>query len=114
VTALAQMVRGQREADLRGPLGISDLSREAGERGVESFLRFMAILSINLGILNLLPVPALDGGRLLFVGAEAVRGRRVEPSREAVVHLIGFVLVLGLMAVLTVMEFADKLGPLVR
>jgi regulator of sigma E protease len=55
-------------------------------------------------ILNLLPIPALDGGRLLFIGAEAIRGRRVEPAREALVHLIGFMLLVGLMVLLTVAD----------
>lgn len=104
IGALVEMVRREREADLRGPLGIADLSREAGTRGTDVFLQLMAILSINLAIINLLPIPALDGGRLLFIAAEAIRGRRVEPSREAVVHLIGFALVIGLMGVLTVYD----------
>ncbi len=104
VSALVQMLRREMEADLRGPLGIADLSRQAAENGATTFFQFMAILSINLAIINLLPIPALDGGRLLFITAEAVRGRRVEPSREAVIHLIGFALVLGLMAMLTLFD----------
>jgi len=83
--------------------------RPAG-RGLTVFLGIMALLSINLGIINLLPIPALDGGRLLFIAAEAIRGRRVEPAREAVVHLIGFALVIGLMVVLTVAEAYSELN----
>jgi regulator of sigma E protease len=104
VSALAQMLRREMEADLRGPLGIAELSKQTMDRGVQTFLQFMAVLSINLAIINLLPIPALDGGRLLFIAAEAIRGRRMEPSREAVVHLIGFALVIGLMAMLTVFD----------
>jgi regulator of sigma E protease len=104
IDALVRMVRREMEADLRGPLGIAELSKETMDRGAQSFLQFMAVLSINLAIINLLPIPALDGGRLLFIAAEAVRGRRIEPSREAVVHLIGFALVIGLMAMLTVFD----------
>jgi regulator of sigma E protease len=110
VTTLAQMFIGRAEVEIAGPVGISIMSRQMGEQGMVAFLRFMALLSLNLGILNLLPIPALDGGRLLFIAAEAVRGRRIEPSREAVVHLIGFVLVIGLMAVVTIMEVARLTG----
>lgn len=110
ITTLARMFVGRAEVELAGPVGISIMSRQMGEQGMVSFLRFMALLSLNLGLINLLPIPALDGGRLLFIAAEAVRGKRVEPSREAVVHLIGFVLVIGLMAAITVVEVARLTG----
>ena len=57
------------------------------------------LLSVNLGVLNLLPVPALDGGRLLFLLFEAISGRKVPPEKEGFVHLIGFVLLMVLMVV---------------
>jgi regulator of sigma E protease len=104
INGLVGMIRRETDADLRGPLGIAELSKETMDRGAQTFLQFMAVLSINLAIINLLPIPALDGGRLLFIAAEAVRGRRIEPTREAVVHLIGFALVIGLMAMLTVFD----------
>ncbi len=107
IDALVGMVRRTRDVDLRGPLGIAEISRQATRQGPEVFLGFMALLSINFAVINLLPIPALDGGRLLFIAAEAIRGRRVEPSREALVHLIGFGLVLGLMAVLTLSDLAS-------
>ncbi len=96
--------------NLAGPIGIGKISRNSAQGGVMSFLGFMALLSVNLGLINLLPIPALDGGRLLFVGLEAVRGRRIEPSREQLVHVIGFVVVIGLMLVLTAREVADLIG----
>lgn len=110
LTALASMFTGQQDVQLAGPVGISIMSREMGQQGVVALLEFMALLSLNLGLINLLPIPALDGGRLLFIAAEALRGRRVEPNREAVVHLIGFVAVIGLMGVLTLMEVARLTG----
>jgi regulator of sigma E protease len=110
VTALARMFTGQAEVSLKGPVGIGIMSREFGEQGWLPLLNFMAMLSLNLGIINLLPIPALDGGRLIFIAAEAVRGRRVEPSREAVVHLVGFVLVIGIMVVITAVEIARMTG----
>jgi regulator of sigma E protease len=111
VKGLFDMITGAIAPAIAGPVGIAKLGKQAGEQGADTFLFFMALLSINLGIINLLPIPALDGGRLMFIGFEALRGRRMEPTREAVVHLIGFALVLGLMAVITVWEVA-KLGNL--
>lgn len=108
VVGLGQMVRAPSKADIAGPVGISRLSQQVAREGWENFLLFMALLSINLGVINLLPIPALDGGRLLFIGLEALRGRRVEPSREAVVHLVGFALVIGLMLVITAYEVFGK------
>lgn len=104
VQGLTDMVLGRQEVALAGPVKISEMSRDVSSQGMDKFLLFMALLSINLGIINLLPIPALDGGRLLFIAAEAVRGKRIEPAREAVVHFVGFVLVIGLMIVLTAVE----------
>ncbi len=104
VEGLAKMLVGQERLALAGPVKISEMSRDVSNQGADKFLLFMALLSINLGIINLLPIPALDGGRLLFIAAEAIRGRRVEPAREAVVHFVGFVVVIGLMIVLTAFE----------
>lgn len=104
VDGLYRMLTGQLAADIAGPVGISKMSQQAGEQGAATFFSFMALLSINLGIINLIPIPALDGGRLLFILLEALRGRRIEPNREAIVHLIGFALVIGLMLVVTVYE----------
>jgi regulator of sigma E protease len=110
LTALARMVTGRASVQLAGPVGISIMSRQMGEQGLVPFLEFVALLSLNLGLINLLPIPALDGGRLIFILAEAVRGKRVEPAREAVVHLIGFVAVIALMGVLTLLEVARLTG----
>ena len=57
------------------------------------------LLSVNLGVMNLLPIPALDGGRLVFLLIEAVRGRALPQEKESMVHFVGFVLLMGLMAV---------------
>ncbi len=64
-------------------------------------MKWGAILSINLGIVNLLPLPALDGGRLLFFAIEAVRGKPVDRQKEGMVHFIGFALLMLLMLVVT-------------
>lgn len=64
-------------------------------------MRWAAILSINLGIMNLLPLPALDGGRLMFFGVEALRGKPIDRHKEGMVHFIGFALLMLLMLVVT-------------
>jgi regulator of sigma E protease len=64
-------------------------------------------LSAALAITNLLPLPALDGGRLLFILIEIVRGRRVSPEREGMIHMIGFALLLGLMLLITVNDLSS-------
>jgi regulator of sigma E protease len=70
-------------------------------------LRLSAVLSAALAITNLLPLPALDGGRLLFIAIEAIRGRRVSPQREGMVHMVGFMLLLSLMVLITVRDIAS-------
>jgi regulator of sigma E protease len=80
-TGLAQMIGGRRSTDeLGGPLRIAQLSGQVAQLGVASLISFIAVLSVNLGLINLLPIPVLDGGHLLFYLAEAVRGRPL-PSR---------------------------------
>lgn len=91
---------------IAGPIGIAQLSREVAQQGIRPLLNFTAFLSINLGLLNLLPLPALDGGRLAFVVAEWIRGKRIPPEREAVVHFIGMMLLIGLMVVVSYLDVA--------
>ena len=64
-----------------------------------TMLNWGILLSANLGVMNLLPLPALDGGRLVFLIIEAIRGKRVNPDKEGMVHFIGLVLLMGLMVV---------------
>src|SRR5690625_5662752 len=86
---------------LAGPVGIYDLTDQVVQTGFMSFLMWTAMLSVNLGIINLVPLPALDGGRLLFVGIEAIRGKPVDPQKEGFVHFVGFALLMLLMIVVT-------------
>lgn len=87
--------------DLAGPVGIYTYTDQAAEMGILVLMRWAAILSVNLGIINLLPLPALDGGRLMFIGLEAVRGKPIDPQKEGLVHFIGFALLMLLMLVVT-------------
>ncbi|MEC5422659.1 RIP metalloprotease RseP [Virgibacillus sp. C22-A2] len=102
LTNLFMLVTGQYSIDmLSGPVGIYDATDQVVQTGFMNFLMWTAILSINLGIVNLVPLPALDGGRLLFVGLEAVRGKPIDPQKEGIVHFVGFALLMLLMIVVT-------------
>ena len=82
---------------IAGPIGIAQATGEVVSRlGFATIFQLTAVLSISLGIVNMLPIPALDGGRLMFVMIEWVRrGKRISPRREGLVHLVGFVIVVG-------------------
>lgn len=96
--AIGQMIVGTRTTDeLGGPLRIAQMSGEVAQGGVGSLIVFMAVLSINLGLINLFPVPMLDGGHLVFYAAEAVRGRPLSLQAQEYGFRIGLVLVFSLM-----------------
>ena len=106
--SLLYMVSGHASVDnLAGPVGVANVIDDTIEASAPhgammvmiNLLNIAILLSVNLGILNLLPVPALDGGRLLFLLFEAISGKRVPPEKEGIVHLIGFVLLMVLMVV---------------
>ena len=83
--ASAQMIAGQRGTDeLGGPLRIAQLSGQVAQLGVASLVSFIAVLSVNLGLINLFPIPVLDGGHLLFYFAEAMRGRPLPRARAGI------------------------------
>jgi regulator of sigma E protease len=95
---------GQVEGELVGPVGMVKIVGEAAKLGVLNLLMLAAYFSINLGIINLLPLPALDGGRIMFILVEIVRGKPIDQEKEGFVHMIGFVL---LMAFMVYMIFRD-------
>lgn len=98
VQALGQMITGRRQTDdLGGPLRIMEMSGEVAQGGPAAFIVFMAVLSVNLGLINLFPVPMLDGGHLLFYAIEALRGRPLGPRAQEYGFRIGLVLVFSLM-----------------
>ncbi len=86
---------------LTGPIGIAIYTKEAASLGISYFLEFAAMISINLAIINILPLPALDGGRVLFVLIETIIGRRVPGKVESYAHTAGFLLLIGLMLAIT-------------
>jgi regulator of sigma E protease len=105
---LYDMVRGKVHADLSGPIGITKQIAKAADRGAVDFLGMLILLSVYLGLFNLLPLPALDGGRALFLGIESVTRKRVNPRIEAAVHTAGFVLLLGVLVIVSVKDIIGK------
>ena len=99
--SLVKLVTGQFSInELSGPVGIYNLTSSC-RLWVYACTKFSAVLSINLGLFNLLPVPALDGGRLFFFLIEALRGKPIDRQKEGMVHFIGFALLMLLMLVVT-------------
>ncbi len=96
--------------ELAGPVGAVRLLGDAAQVGFDSYLFMTAFLSVMIGLFNLLPLPALDGGRLAFLLVEAVRRRAVDPRREGYVHLVGFALLLLLVLALTYRDILRWVG----
>ncbi|MSP30659.1 MAG: RIP metalloprotease RseP [Acetobacteraceae bacterium] len=95
--ALWQMISGQRgAADLGGPLRIAQLSGEMAQHGPANLISFIAVISVNLGLINLFPIPVLDGGHLLFFLAEAIRGRPLPPLAVEYCFRAGLAVLAGL------------------
>ncbi|MFH1404647.1 MAG: RIP metalloprotease RseP [Patescibacteria group bacterium] len=88
-------------AELSGPVGIAVMTGKVAEMGFSYLLQFTAMLSINLAILNILPFPALDGGRILFLVIEKLRRKTVDQRTEAIVHNIGFMILMLLVVIVT-------------
>jgi len=92
-----QMIASHRGTDeLGGPLRIAQLSGEVAQLGVASLVSFIAVLSVNLALINLFPIPVLDGGHLLFFLAEVIRGRPLPPRAQEYGTRAGFALLVGL------------------
>lgn len=97
--SVLKMIQGKISSqDIGGPILIAQAAGQQARMGLEYFLHFMAVISINLGILNLLPIPILDGGHLLFIGVEAIMRRPLALRHREIAQQIGLVILIGLMA----------------
>lgn len=102
VISLGDLIRGAVPAsDMSGPVGIVGEIGNAARNGILSLMSLAALISLNLGVMNLLPIPALDGGRLLFIIIEFIRRKPLPADKEAMVHAFGFMLLIALMLVIT-------------
>ena len=102
VSGIVGMIKGSVPVNLTGLVGLAQLTGEIVKTGIANLLSFAAVISLNLGIINIFPIPAMDGGRIVFVLLEWVRrGKRVSPKTEAMVHSIGFMLLMLLFIVIS-------------
>ncbi|MEL7646871.1 MAG: RIP metalloprotease RseP [Sedimentibacter sp.] len=99
---IVQLVTGKLGSDaLGGPVMVISMVGEAAESGFLSLLNLAAFISINLGFMNLLPIPALDGSKLVFLMVEGIRGKSIPVEKEGYIHFIGFVVLIGFMIFIT-------------
>ncbi len=104
-TFLGDLINGkQLEGEVVGPIGIISMVNEASKYSFLSVLSLAAVISINLGIVNLLPLPALDGGRLVFILIEILKGSPIDPKKEGFVHFAGFVILMIFMAYMVIKD----------
>lgn len=96
--------------DVAGPVGIFALTSQAARLGLIPLINLIGVLSVNLAILNILPFPALDGGRLLFVLIEAIFGRKVIPKVEAAIHTVGMIILIVLILAITAHDIQRLIG----
>ncbi|MDP2838335.1 MAG: RIP metalloprotease RseP [Candidatus Moranbacteria bacterium] len=107
-TMIGSLFGGEKTAlDVTGPVGIVYLTKQMADLGLPYLLQFAALLSINLAIINILPIPALDGGRILFILIERLKGSPVSQRVEGMIHQVGFMLLILLMVVVTVRDFSQ-------
>ncbi len=108
---IGQMLLGRASVEnLSGPIGIAQYAKSSAGAGFSQFLKFLGLISVSLGILNLLPIPVLDGGHLLFFGIEAVRGRPVSEQTEMLGQRIGLAFILALMVLALYNDLARLAG----
>jgi len=111
-TGLLQMISGQAPPDVAGPLGVAQMTGQVAQLGFLHLLNFTAFLSINLGLINLLPVPVLDGGHIVTLAVEAVRGKPLSRRSLQIIQTIGFTLLMMLLLLATFKDIARGFGNL--
>ncbi len=110
VAGLVAAVMGTMPVDVVGPVGVAQAMYREAQTGWLPFVQMCAMLTVVIGFLNLMPIPPLDGSRLVIVGLEAIRRKPFDKRKEIIVHLVGFVLLLGLVVVLTFRDIARIVG----
>ncbi len=108
---ISRIIAGASSVDLVGPVGIARITSEIAGAGLSPLIQWTALLSINLAIVNILPIPALDGGRIMFVLIELARGgRRLSPERERIAHLVGFAVLISAIVAISIGDIRRVIG----
>ncbi|MEG1502047.1 MAG: RIP metalloprotease RseP [Synergistaceae bacterium] len=98
---IIELVMGRVKGEVVGPVGIAIIAGDAIKQGFWSFITFLAVINLHLGLLNLLPFPALDGGRAIFIVIELITGKKLSQKNEGMIHYIGFIFLIFLMIFIT-------------
>jgi regulator of sigma E protease len=98
---LWMVITRQVQSDVVGPVGIAVMAGDALKQGIWSFIAFLGVINLHLGLLNLLPFPALDGGRIIFILAEMITGKKVPEKWESLIHYSGFIILISLIILVT-------------
>ncbi|MCD6362392.1 MAG: RIP metalloprotease RseP [Synergistetes bacterium] len=101
LVAIGRMILRKEKLDIRGPVAVAQLAGQAAKGGWVSLCSFTGLISVNLAFINLFPLPALDGGRLIFILFEIIFRRRLNPKYESTIHYIGFLILITLMILIT-------------
>ena len=104
VDAFSSAFSGRQSEDVAGPVRMVGLTREAAQAGFWQVILLAALINFSLAIFNLLPIPGLDGGRMLLASIVALRGKPFEPGREEFIHFLGFMAILAFILLVTVSE----------
>lgn len=115
ITFLVQLVTGTVpggiEGSVSGPIGVISIVADATKAGLINVLYLASVISLNLGVLNLLPIPALDGGRLFFLAIEFIRGgKKIDPNKEGMINMIGFSALMLFMLFITYKDIVKLIG----
>lgn len=108
VVSLTRWISGKEEGQLSGPIGIMRETKKAADAGLPAYLSIVGFLSTSVGFFNMLPFPALDGGRLMFLGYEAITRRRPNQKIEAQIHAVGMLMLLAILLVVSFRELGGK------
>lgn len=106
LVGIGEMITGKTAADVAGPIGVAQMAGEVAQLGIIPLLQFAAFLSINLGLINLLPVPVLDGGHVVTLAVEGIRGKPLSERQMQVIQMIGLALLMMLFVVATFKDIA--------
>ena len=114
VDLLGQIFQGERYKELGGPLAIAQMAAQTAESGFDRYLSFLAMLSVNLAVLNLLPIPVLDGGHLTFLTLEAIMRRPLSLRQREMLQQVGGVFILCIMVLVFYNDLKRMVFPFIE